>query len=333
MALHPARSLVTLLASVTLATLVACDSPAPAVAEAPAAAAPADGAAPDADSAAAKGLRGLASLVGGSKPIQPWTFEFKDPPAGPRAPTTAAFGATIGTSMFPEVDAYVKKLGLHCGDTSVRAMMDRRRESERAKVDEARARGEDAVTSASWVNKRSKREANPQVRFSCPKTTSDQLTDRTRPPSSGRLLYIFDATAYPLRHASYQRTHRDHAAALADFNDAVAALTRAYGPPTRPLAGALPTPDKDGKVEFPAAKNMEVSWEFADMLARVNVLRYGELVTVGERVEVPHGLRPDAPRFVAGQTPPLAPVSVTMPALPGAAPASAPAPAGAPASP
>ncbi|HEY0133373.1 MAG TPA: hypothetical protein VGB85_04815, partial [Nannocystis sp.] len=99
---------------------------------------------------------------------------------------------------------------------------------------------------------------------------------------------------------------------------------KVYGPPTKPLTGALPTPDTDGKVEFPAAKNMEVSWEFADLIARVNVLRYGELVTVGERVEVPHGLRPDAPRFVAGQTPPLAPVSVPMPALPGGGPASAP---------
>ncbi|HEY0136598.1 MAG TPA: hypothetical protein VGB85_21090, partial [Nannocystis sp.] len=196
MALQPLRSIVTL---VTLATLAAfaCNGPSPAPAETPAPAAPADSAAPDADSAAAKGLRGLASLVGGSKPIQPWTFDFKDPPAGPRAPATAAFGATIGTSMYPEVEAYVQKLGLHCADTSVRAMMDRRRESERAKVEDARARGEDAVTAASWVNKRSKREANPQVRFSCPKTTADQLTDRTRPPSSGRLLYIFDDTAYP----------------------------------------------------------------------------------------------------------------------------------------
>ena len=295
--------------------------------ETPAAAYSAAASADSADSAAAKGLRGLASLVGGSKPIKPWVLEFADPPAGPRAPSAVAFGATLGTTMFPEVEAYVRQLDLHCADTSVRAMMDRRRESERAKVEDARARGEDAVTAASWVNKRSKREANPQLRFSCPKTTSDQLVDRTRPPSTGRLLYIFDDAPYPLRHASYQRTHRDHVAALTDFNDAVAALTRTYGPPTRPLTGVLPTPDKDGKVEFPAAKNMEVTWEFADLLARVNVLRYGELVTVGERVEVPHGVRPDAPRFIAGQTPALAPASVTMPALPAAAPWPAPAPA------
>ena len=70
-------------------------------------------------------------------------------------------------------------------------------------------------------------------------------------------------------------------------------------------------PDKDGKVEFQAAKNLEVSWEYADLLARVHVLRYGDLVTIGERIEVPHGLRPDAPRFVAGETPPLPPPAGT----------------------
>jgi len=312
-----------------LAVAAACNGPTPEASPAPAAA-PSDSAAPAEDSAIAKGLRGLASL--GRTPAKPWTFDFKDPPIGPRAPTSVAFGQTIGTAMYPEIETYVQKLGLACSDTSVRAMMDRRRDVERSKVADAKARGEDAVTAASWVNKRSKREANPQLRFSCPKITSDQLTDRTRPPSSGRLLYVFDDAAYPLRHASYQRTHRDHAAALADFEDAVAALTKIYGPPTKPLSGPLPVADKDGKVEFPSAKNLEVSWEYADLVARVNVLRYAELVTVGERVEVPHGLRPDAPRFVAGETPPLPPpTGATLPPLPaadGATGAVAAAPAG-----
>ncbi len=342
MALHPSsrlspRAIPVLALALAVVSATACtgaptEAP-PAATAATAADAPADAKAPSANSATAKGLRGLASLAGGkwpSAPIKPWTFDFKDPPASPRAPSTVAFGATIGTTMYPEVEALVQKLGLSCADTSVRAMMDRRREIERAKVADADARGEDAVTSASWVNKRSKRESNPQLRFSCPKVTSDQLTDRKRPPSSGRLLYIFDDAAYPLRHASYQRTHRDHAAAYADYQEAVAALTKLYGPPTKPLTGTLPVPDKDGKVEFPASKNLEVTWEYGDLLARVNVLRYGELITVGERVEVPHGLRPDSPVFVAGKTPPLPPpLGATMPPLPGApAPApAAPAPA------
>ena len=252
-----------------------------------------------------------------------WSFDFKDPAAGPRAPVTTAFGATVGTTMFPEVEALTKKLGLTCGDTSIRALMDARRETEKAKLADAKARGEDAVTAASWVNKRSKREANPQVRFSCPKVDSAQLADRPRPASSGRLLYVFDDANFPLRHTSYQRTHKDHAAGLRDFEDTVAALTKTYGPPTKPLARELPIPDKDGNVEVPSAYNFEVAWEYADLAVRANVLRYGTLVTVGERVEVPHGVRPDAPARAAD---PSAPATAPTPAS--AAPTGAPAPTG-----
>jgi hypothetical protein len=230
-----------------------------------------------------------------------WSFDFKDAPPGPRAPTYTAFGVTVGTTRFPDVEKLVRERGLECGDTSIRAMMDRRREKEKARIDEAKAKGEDAVTAASWVNRRSKREANPQVRFSCPKIPSTAVGDRTRPPSTGRLLFVFDSPDYPLRHTSFQRTHADHAAALTDFNDTVASLTKVYGQPTKPLNHPLPTPGKDGKVEFPGAVNHEISWEYSDLLVRANVLRYGNMITIGERIEVPHGIRPDAPQLGAGQ--------------------------------
>ena len=217
--------------------------------------------------------------------------------------------------------------GAKCADTSIRAMMDKRRETEKARIADAKARGEDAVTAASWVNKRSKREANPQLRFSCPKVASDQLQDRPRVPSSGRLLYVFDGAEYPLRHTSYQRTTGDQALALKDFEDTVAHFTRLYGAPTKTFKNPLPTPDKDGKVEFPTAMNFETSWEFADLLARVNVLRYGDLVTIGERVEVPHGLRPDAPRFVDGKLLPPRPAPAGAPTPAADAPAGTPTPA------
>jgi hypothetical protein len=202
--------------------------------------------------------------------------------------------------------------------------MDRRRDTEKAKVADAKARGEDAVTAASWVNRRSKREANPQLRFSCPKIASDQLGDRPRAPASGRLLYVFDDATYPLRHASYQRTHKDHAAALLDFQDTVAAMTRVYGPPGKTPKTELPQPDTDGKLEFPNATNFEIAWDYADLAVRVNVLRYGDLVTVGERVEVPHGIRPDAPKPAEGS--PAAAAALTAPATTPAT-AATPAPA------
>lgn len=266
-------------------------------------------------------------------PADGWTFDFKDPGPGPRAPQTAAFGAAVGVSMFPEVEALVKQRGLDCADTSVRAMMDRRREAEKAKVADAKARGEDAVTSASWVNKRSKREANPQLRFSCPKITGEQIGDRPRPPSTGRLLYVFDDASYPLRHSSYQRTHRDHAAALLDFEDTAAALTAIYGPPSKSPKTELPRPDANGKLEFPNATNYEIAWNFADLAVRVNVLRYGDLVTVGERLEVPHGIRPDAPKLSGTPTAPPtpAPPATSPPAT--SPPTAAPSPTAPPATP
>jgi hypothetical protein len=332
------RSLRLLLAVVPVA-LLACsastpEAPPPAADE-PAADKAADPADNPADQAAAsKGLAGLAEMMG-KKPPAPWKFDFKDPGPGPRAPTTQVFGATIGTSMFPEIEKHVQALGLTCGDTSIRAMMDRRREAERAKIAEAKARGEDAVTAASWLDKRSKREQNPQLRFSCPKVTSDQIKDRPRPPSSGRLLFVFDDPSYPVRHASYQRTHKDHAAALADHDDTLAALTKVYGPPTTPAKAGLPRLEPGGKVEFPTATNFETSWEYADLVVRLNVLRYSDLVTVGERIEVPHGLRPDAPRIAAGAagTAPTTPATTTTTTppttTPPAAKAAAPAPAAA----
>ena len=314
-------------AGIVALTLLACSAPTP---ETP----PPAVDSPAADKpGAADPLSGISSLWG-NKPPPEWKFEFKDPGPGPRAPVTVAFEAEIGSSMFPEVEALVARRGLKCADTSVRAMRDKRRETETARLADAKARGEDAVTAASWVNKRSKREANPQLRFSCPKVTSDQLVDRPRVPSSGRLLYVFDDAIYPLRHTSYQRTHKDQAVALKDFEDTVAYLTRVYGPPTKTYKTELPKPDKDGKVEFPTAMNFETSWEYADLLARVNVLRYGDLVTIGERVEVPHGLRPDAPRFVDGKLLPAKPMpasaATTPPATPPATPAATPTPANSP---
>lgn len=300
--------------------LLACAEPTP---QAP----PADAAPATATAAAtADPAASLASLWAGKAPPE-WKYDFKDPGPGPRAPVTLAFEAEVGSAMFPEIEALVARRGLKCADTSIRAMMDKRRETEKARIADAKARGEDAVTAASWVNKRSKREANPQLRFSCPKVASDQLQDRPRVPSSGRLLYVFDGAEYPLRHTSYQRTTGDQALALKDFEDTVAHFTRLYGAPTKTFKNPLPTPDKDGKVEFPTAMNFETSWEFADLLARVNVLRYGDLVTIGERVEVPHGLRPDAPRFVDGKLLPPRPAPAGAPTPAADAPAGTPTPA------
>ncbi|MEZ4381984.1 MAG: hypothetical protein R3A79_11605 [Nannocystaceae bacterium] len=237
-------------------------------------------------------------------------LEFRDPDPGPRAPQSAAFGAVVGATSFADLQALTDSRGLGCKDTSVRAMMDAKRAAERKKQE---AEGADAVSSASWMNKKSKREKNPQVRFACPKVDSELFTDRERPRSRGRLLYVFDSEELPLRHASYQRSHHNHGAALADYKDAVAAATAAYGEPTA-TRGELPEADADGKVEFPQGRSLEARWDFKDLSIRVTAIHFGRKVTVGERVEVPHGIRPDAPRMGKTEAAEAAPLAVAAPA-------------------
>lgn len=299
-----------------LLLLAACGAPDSAPAPTPAAEAPAaDG------SSVGKGLAGLF----GRKEHE-WRFDFKEPGAGPRAPVTAALHSEVGLFRVADAEALTERLGLRCGDTSIRATMEGRRKVERKRLEEARARGEDAVSAASWLDHKSKREANPQVRYSCPKTRSEQLTDRPRPPSEGRLLFVFDSAEHPLRHVSYQRTSKDAAPAITDYQDAVAYYTGVYGPPTRTPGRELPQPDAKGGVEIPVATNFETEWAYSDLLVKVTLLRYANLITVGERVEVPPGIRPDAPRL--GKP---APADAAAPA-PATAPAGGPSPSPAAAS-
>ncbi|MCY1057812.1 hypothetical protein [Nannocystis sp. SCPEA4] len=280
MVIHPRN-----LALACVLGLAACGATEPT----PGAPAPAAGPAPGAPGG------GFAGLFGPKE--QEWRFEFKEPKPGPRAPVTAAMHSEVGLHRVADVEALAARLDLGCSDTSIRATMEGRRKAERKRIEEARARGEDAVTSASLLDRKSKREANPQVRYSCPKTRSEQLTDRPRPPSEGRLLFVFDSAEHPLRHVSYQRTSKDPAPALADYQDAVAFYTGVYGPPSRTPSRELPAPDADGAVEIPVATNFETEWAFSDLLVKVSLLRYASLITVGERVEVPPGIRPDAPRL------------------------------------
>lgn len=226
-------------------------------------------------------------------PEIPAPLEFRDPDPGPRAPATRAFAVELGAATFPEVEALVQRLGLQCSDTSIRALMEAKRAAEREK---AAARGEDAVSSASWMKKKSKREANPQIRFSCPKVQAEQIQDRPRRPSMGRLLFVFDSADHPLRHVSYQRSHVDHEAAFADLEDSIAAMKALFGEPTG-ARGDLPE-RVDGKIHFAPNRQYEIRWEYSDLAVKVTAIQFGPTkVTIGERVEVPHGIRPDAPRL------------------------------------
>lgn len=287
---------------------------APASGAAPAKSATAEASPESADAAAAKGTGGKLF----EKIAAP--LEFREAGEGPRAPTSDVFGARIGAAKVADVEALVAARGLTCKDTSIRAMMAAKREAEAKKRAEG---GEDAVSSASWMKKKSKREENPQVRFACPTVKAEQVGDRLRPPSQGRLLFVFDSDEHPLRHASYQRSHRSHAAALADFEDAVQAMTAIFGEPSE-RRGELPVADAKGQVTFPQGRNLEVRWTFADLLVRVTAIHFGQKVTVGERIEVPHGVRPDAPILGKTDLPPPPPPTPAFVAPPPAEPPPAP---------
>ncbi len=215
---------------------------------------------------------------------------FTEPAAGPRAPTSEAFGMTVGRSGLPEVNAFLRGEGLDCADTSMRALMQKAREDKRKEIAAAAARGDppDAVSGASIVNRRSPKEANPQVRLSC---EANAAHANARGP--GRLLMVFDSPVHPVRHVSFERSFPAAATetALAEFIGAKRGMEARFGPPTKGRAGT------DGEpAEFVWLSPLEIEWTFADLRVRVTAVHYGARgVVVGETVEVPWPVRADAP--------------------------------------
>jgi len=176
----------------------------------------------------------------------------------------------------------------------MRAMMTELRDKKREEVARAEAHGTpDAVTGASILKRRTARDDNPQIRWNCGEASSSALRDRPRPPSSGRLLFVFDDDRAPLRHASYQRNHRDWASAVGDFRDALGALSERYG---RPVDKGIRPGDLTAESPLPKYGRSEAEWRFSDIVASVSVANLGgHGFAVSEVVEVPWPVRADAP--------------------------------------
>ncbi len=215
--------------------------------------------------------------------------EFKAPGDGPKAPVRTGFAVEVGKHTVADVKALTAGWGLDCKNTSMRAMMEQVRERKRQEIADKRAKGEslDGISGASALNKRSKREKNPQVRWTCNKIPANKLKDRNRGAVEGRLLFVFDSESIPLRHVSYRRAHTDVAAAAKDFMDTTAALTRLYGEPSHVTDNA-PKAGPDGQIpELPKMRPVNVEWTFADLAIKVSALRVGKRVTLSEAIEVP----------------------------------------------
>jgi hypothetical protein len=213
-------------------------------------------------------------------------------PPGPRAPTTAAFGLTVGKSTRAEADARMKSLGVECSDTGPRALMESMREKKKAELEEATKTSDaDAVSGASVLGKKSKKEKNPQIRLSCPDVRMSQLGVERVADAPGRALIIFDGPEAPLRHVGSRRSHAELSTAVADAEEAVAAWTALLGPPTttRGDPAGLAPPE-------PTETSARWEWTFADYHVRVGILSIGgKRFSVSERAEVPMRIRADAP--------------------------------------
>lgn len=222
------------------------------------------------------------------RPLLP---EYREPGPGPRAPTTEGFGFHVGDDSLAQVSARTAALQLPCEDRSARVLLRRMRAEKMKDLRERAARGEkiDTVSSASW-QRPSARERNPQVRWDC----QDVAVDRLVPGGSGtaRLLLVFDSPGHPLRHVSLDRSHAQVAAARADFQAAYASLRRRFGEPTSQLGAPPLRPDSD----LPHMSPVAVEWRFADLQVKLSALNLGPgRINVGELIEVPVPLRPDAP--------------------------------------
>ncbi len=186
--------------------------------------------------------------------------EFVDAPPGPSAPRAAlqAFGALVGTSKFAEIESLAQKKGWTCRDTSIRALMAAKR-----------AAMPDAVSNAS-AKKKSPKERNPQIRYSCEQTIAQTIQDRPRSASKGRLLFIFDSPEHPLRHVSFRRSTSDHAAARLEALSAVQDLEGRLRK-TASTQGSMPAKGQ----EFALAKPVHYRWRYANLAAQVSVTNLG----------------------------------------------------------
>ncbi len=229
-----------------------------------------------------------AMAQGGDNPYAP-TWDQSKPPT----PNREGFGLLIGQSSAAEVRKRITAWGLTCADASPAVIA---REARKARTAHAAAQHKaegakpDAVSSASaHSNKPSKYESIEQVRISCEQVTSAQLGDWSRASAQGRMLFVFDSQRHPVRHVSYQRTHRDQAHALGDMLKLLAHYRERLGQPNV-IRHELPE-RMDADYRFPLLSNVVREWQFGDFRVKLAALlgSTGNVV-IYENVEVPAGV-------------------------------------------
>jgi hypothetical protein len=221
-------------------------------------------------------------------PLETELPEFEAPdPSLPTAPSHEAFGLAIGELSLATTQDQLRARGLDCADTGIRASVAKLREHKRDEL--AAADDPDAVSGASILWRRSNKERNPQVRLAC-ELDSIARFERGSPQAAprGRALFVFDSPEHALRHASLRRSYTDSEAALLDVRESVARFVARYGPPTLERGVISPAGEAPAKPE-----PIKVQWRYADLLVEITLTRFGKMISVDERVEVPWPVRTD----------------------------------------
>lgn len=231
-------------------------------------------------------------------PLETLLPEFEQPdPQLERAPSSMALGVEVGVVSLEALLRELETRALACDDTGIRASVERLREYKRRQL--AEAADPDAVSGASILYRRSKKERNPQIRLACSVDSLAQVEPSAgagRPRVPGRALFVFDSPAYPLRHASLRRTYQTGEAAALDLRETASRFEAIYGEPSS-RRGTIPLPgDAPAKLE-----PIRLEWRYADLLVQVSATSFGKLTSVDERVEVPWPIRSDAPQLSANE--------------------------------
>lgn len=232
----------------------------------------------------------LAAAAGGIRGYMVWEQgqdllpELQPVPAGPRAPRRDFLNLEVRETTLSEAEVVYRGAGATCANSSFRALMKSRREVVKKEMEVVKAAGgdADAVSGASLVNYRSKKERNPQVRLSCDDVPVTAFTDRPRAAGDGLYwLMVFDSDKHPLRHTSVSRRINDFAVADEEWRSAMDAFVARFGAPTN-----VREPPQQGD-PFPPGSYFEANWTFADVSAQLVAFRVDNAVRFQERVEVP----------------------------------------------
>jgi hypothetical protein len=215
---------------------------------------------------------------------------FSPVPLGPRAPfSPSLLGHSPGRSTLAAIQAQTALLGWPCRDTSMRGLMQAGRAEARARVEAARARGDDpdTVAGASRAGYYSKKEQNPQVQWTCEDVDVALLPAGEAyaggPP--GTVVFVFDSGTHPLRHIMVSRRFQSQREAVRAREEALARHA-ALGAPTSSIGSPELDPNKKA---FERLRLVATEWSFADRRVVVSVMNGGpgRGIDVRELVEVP----------------------------------------------